>query len=144
VIAYRRVLVPVCDNGESERAMDMACRLANARAAIVCVAVVEVPALLPLDAHMQDEEEHARAALGRARAIAEKYGVSCTTRLLRSRQAADSVVAEAEARHVELIVIAATRRQSRRGPAALGRTVEHVLRHATCRVLVIEELQAAA
>jgi len=144
VVAYRRILVPVSDNVESERAMDVACRLADAAAVITCVAVVEVPALLPLDAHMQEEEVRARAALQRARAIAETYGVSSTARLLRGRQAADAVVSEAAARDVQLIVIGALRRQLRRGPAALGTTIEHVLRHATCRVLVIEELQAAA
>ena len=136
--------MPVCDNVESERAMDVACRLAEPHAAVTSVSVVEVPALLPLDAHMREEEARAHAALQRARAIAETYGVSYTPRLLRGRQAAEAIVSEAESRDVQLIVIAAVRRQPRRGPAALGGTVEHVLRHAACRVLVIEELQAAA
>jgi basic amino acid/polyamine antiporter, APA family len=144
VVAYRRILVPVCDTVESERAMDVACRLADARASITCIAVVEIPPLLPLDAHMQDEENRAHAALQRARAIAETYGVSYRPRLLRSRRAAPAILREAEADDVQLIVIAALRRQLRRGPAVLGGTVEHVLRHASCRVLVIEELQAAA
>ena len=144
MVAYRKILVPVCDNVESERAMDVACKLADDRAVITCVSVVEVPALLPLGAHMQEAEQQANAALQRARAIAETYGLSSTPRFLRSRQAADAIVSEAETRDVQLIVLAALRKRSRRGPAALGGTVEHVLRHAACRVLVIEELQAAA
>jgi nucleotide-binding universal stress UspA family protein len=63
----RNLLVPIADNPESERAMDVACRLATDRGATITVVnVVEVPAVLPLAAHMTEEEAAAHRLLERA------------------------------------------------------------------------------
>jgi nucleotide-binding universal stress UspA family protein len=139
-LGYRRILVPLGDNAESEKAMDVACRLADGHATITCVSVVEVPSLLPLDAHMRDEEARSNLLLSRARAVANSYGVSFMPRLVRGRDAARAILEEATVASAELIVIGAPRRQRRlKGAAALGGTVEHVLKRATCRVMVMEE-----
>jgi nucleotide-binding universal stress UspA family protein len=139
-LGYRRLLVPVGDNAESEQAMDVACRLADGRrASITCVSVVEVPPLLPLDAHMLDEETRAHRLLDRARAIADSYGLAFSPRVVRGREAARAILDQATASEVELIVIGAPRKAgAKKGAAALGTTVEHVLRRATCRIMVIE------
>jgi nucleotide-binding universal stress UspA family protein len=145
-LGYRRILVPVGDNADSEKAMDVACRLADGRrASITCVSVVEVPPLLPLDAHMLDEETRAHQLLERARAIADSYGVACSPRMVRGREAARAILDQATASEVELIVIGAPRRaRASKGAAALGTTVEHVLKRATCRIMVIETTPEAA
>src|SRR5438105_12681329 len=98
-IGYRSVLVPVADNSESEKALDVACRLAaEHHAAITAVAVVEVPALLPLGSHMLEEEADARRVLARAAAIGEAYGITVSTRIVRGREASAAIVEEAQAR----------------------------------------------
>jgi nucleotide-binding universal stress UspA family protein len=140
-LGFHNLLVPISDNGESERAMDVACRLAaDRRASVAVVSVIEVPPVLPLDAHMTGEESTARHLVDRAVAIAEMYGVKPEPRLLRARDAAAAIVRQAEQRKVELIVIGAPRKRR----AAFGSTVEHVLKHAPCRVMVIGEAATAA
>ena len=63
-IAYRRILVPVFDREISEQAMAIACRLAaERRTSVTAISVIEVPAELPLDAHMTDEEEQLKPVL---------------------------------------------------------------------------------
>src|SRR5262249_29110863 len=100
---YRRLLVPVVDNTESEEAVDRAARLAaDHGSSITAIAVVEVPPLLPADAHMHEEEAKARAVLGRAAAVAERYGVSVTLRTVQARDAASAIVSEVVAREIEL------------------------------------------
>ena len=129
--------------------MDAACRLAAARVGVItAVAVVEVPPSLPLDAHMKAEEQAAHELLERHSAIADRYGVRVSPRLLRGRDAGSVIVEQAESRDSELIVIGAPRR--RHGRASFGSTVEHVLKRARCRVMFIgsgqvpQQMHAAA
>jgi nucleotide-binding universal stress UspA family protein len=136
---YRRVLVPVVARAGSPEAVDVASRLAAEHgASILAVAVVEVPSLLPLDAHMVEEEAQARRALTLAGDVGASYGVGVTPRLVRAREAAAAIVEQARAEEVELIVIAgARRRRAVRPHAVFGETIEHVLKVAPCRVLVV-------
>ena len=133
-LGFRNLLVPVSDNVESEHAMDVACKLAaNHGATITVVNVVEVPPVLPLDAHMKQEEAGAHRLLERSAAIADTYGVNVAPRILRARDAAKAIVSQAEERRSELLVIGAPRTRRH----AFGRTVEHVLQRAPCRVMVV-------
>jgi nucleotide-binding universal stress UspA family protein len=136
---YRRVLVPVVAKPESHRAVDIACRLAvERRATIAAVAVIEVSPLLPLDAHMFEEEEAARGLLEGASATGDSFGVRVSTRVVRTRDAGNAIVDLAVANRVELLVIGAERkRPGSTGSVVFGRTVEHVLRAAPCRVMVV-------
>jgi len=140
-IGYRSILVPVADNAETDKALDVACRLAAEHGStITVVAVIEVPRVLPLGAHMFEEEAAAKRLLRRAEAVGESYGVRMVERIVRGRGAGPAIVEEANARRIELIVVGA--RRGRRRP--FGRTVESVLKHASCRVLVIAPPAAAA
>jgi nucleotide-binding universal stress UspA family protein len=138
-LSYRRVLVPIAGNPESEKAMDVACRIVTPRGGLViAVAVVEVPALLPLDAQMDEAEEHAQRLLRRAAAVADSYGARVSTRRVRERDAASGILAQAALSSCELIVLGAPRkRKSTRATLLFGSTVEHVLKRATCRVMLI-------
>ena len=134
-VAYRRIVVPLGDDDESEVGVALAAELApEAGAAITAVVVVEVPAELPLEAHMHDEEALARRALEKANAIAASRGVRLRSRVVRARARGEAIVAEAEAAGADLIVVRAPRHP---GTALFGRTVDYVLRHAGCRVLVM-------
>ena len=65
-------------------------------------------------------------------------------RLIRGRSAGEEIVAEAERRSTEIIVIGAPPKEiGRRKRAVFGATVDYVLKHATCRVMVTASRQAA-
>lgn len=138
-LGYRRILVPVAGNPESEKALDVSCRLAETRSGLItAVAVVEVPPLLPLDAHMLDEEARAHQWLERASAITASYGVGISTRRVRARDAAAAILEQAAIGRCEIIVLGAPRkRPTQRGTSVFGTTVEHVLKRAPCRVMLI-------
>ena len=134
-VAYRRIVVPLGDDEESELGVALAAELAQeGGAAITAVVVIEVPPELPLDAHMLREEGLARRALERASAIAASRGVRLRSRVVRARARGEAIVSEAEAARADLIVVRASRHP---GTALFGRTVDYVLRHASCRVLVM-------
>jgi nucleotide-binding universal stress UspA family protein len=135
---YRRLVVPLSGAAESERAVEIACALAAEHGALVTAGVViEVSPLLPLDARMDEDELEARAALLRAEAIADAFGVRFQGRTIRAREAGRAIVDLVEDTHAELVVIATSRKRRAYGRRfALGSTVRHVLAKSPCRVLV--------
>ncbi len=138
-LGYRSILVPLADNPDTEKALDVACKLAAEHGAkLVALAVVEVPPLLPLDAHMEPEEAEAHRLLVRARAVADSYGVHFVERVARGREPASRIVELAQSEHSELIVMGTPRRfrPSLNAPA-FGPTTQSVLRRAPCRVMVL-------
>jgi basic amino acid/polyamine antiporter, APA family len=142
-LEYRSILVPVKPGRASQEAIDFACRLAaERRASIAAVSVVGVPLELPLDAELPDEEAKADEALDAAVAIGELYGVDVVARLLRARSAGRAIVREAERRQTEIIVMGAPRGERERG--IFSETVDYVLKHAPCRVMVVAARKAAA
>jgi nucleotide-binding universal stress UspA family protein len=133
-VAYRRIVVPIAGDDDSEAGVALAAQLAPERgAAITAVFVIEVPAELPLDAHMLAEEAAARAALEKAHAIAASRGVRLTERIVRARARGEAIVAAADEAGADLVVIRAMPRDRKQ---LFGNTADYVLRHAGCRVLV--------
>ena len=140
-LEYRNILVPVKPGRESEEAIDFAARLAaERRASIVAFAVIVVPLELPLDSALPDEEKRADVALDSASAIAELYGVNFSERVVRARSPGRAIVDEAARRTSEIIVMGAPR--SGRGDV-FSDTVDFVLKHAPCRVMVAAGRRAA-
>ncbi len=137
-LEYRNILVPVVDSDQSRQAVHVAARLAAERGArIVALRVIVVPLDLPLDADLPEQEELADRLLDEARDIADLYGVDVVERLLRARHAGRAIVEEALRRGSEIIVMGAPRLPHRtRRSAIFGKTVDYVLRHAPCRVMV--------
>jgi APA family basic amino acid/polyamine antiporter len=141
-LEYRQLLVPVDGSPGSDEAMNLGVRLAGERRArIAAVHVIVVPLELPLDAELPEAEARADDVLDHARAIGDAYGVDVVTRVTRARSAGRAIVDEAAARQSEIVVIGAPRR--RRGRAVFGGTVDFVLRHAPCRVMVAASRAAA-
>jgi nucleotide-binding universal stress UspA family protein len=138
-VGYRRILVPLAENRASEKAMDVACRLAaEHHASLTSVAVIEIPPLLPLDAHMIEEEDDAHRLLNRADAIADSYGVSITSRILRARDAAAAIADQAQRPDAEIVVIGSARKSRRTThTTVLKTTIQDLLRKAPCRVMVV-------
>jgi APA family basic amino acid/polyamine antiporter len=141
-LEYRNILVPVKPGRASEEAIDLSCRLAADRgAAIAALSVVVVPLDQPLDMRLEEEERMADEALDVAAAIAELYGVKFTERLVRARHAGRAIVDEATRRQSEIIVMGAPR--GGRGRGVFSDTVDFVLKHAPCRVMVVAGRKAA-
>jgi APA family basic amino acid/polyamine antiporter len=145
-LEYRRLLVPVISGQPSDDATDVACSLAAERGAqIIAFNVVEVPLDLPLDAELPGAEERANRELDEAVAIGDSYGLRVVGRLLRERSAGPAIVEEARRRNSEIIVMGAPRQELIAGQRAVfGHTVDHVLRHAPCRVMVTASEREAA
>jgi len=133
---YRRILVPVLEGLEVDEAMSVASRLAAERGAqIIAVGAVEVPMDMPIDSVQPEKEEHVNVELDDARAIGDLYGVDVVTRLVRTRNPGRAVVDEAARREAEIVVLGAPRSGPRR-KAIFARTVDFIIRHAPCRVMV--------
>jgi len=137
-LEYRRLLVPVIPGQASDAAMDVACRLAAERGSrIVALNVLEIPLDRPLSDEVPELEQTANRELDEAAAIGDSYGIRVLTRLERAHSAGAAIVTEAEARQAEIIVLGSPRHGlTARRTAVFGKTVDYVLKHAPCRVLV--------
>jgi nucleotide-binding universal stress UspA family protein len=138
------LLVPLDSRPESFQAVELACRLAaDAHAKITAIVVLEVPALLPLNAHLRDEEEDAHELLDRAGAIADSYGVKMSGKVVRARDGGAAIVQKAASEEIELVVIAAPRRELETSHRRIGQDiVSHVLKGAPCRVMLVSAAQS--
>jgi APA family basic amino acid/polyamine antiporter len=140
-LEYRTILVPVVAGREAREAIDLAARLAAERGATITVLrVIVVPMELALDADLSVQEAEAHRLLDEAREAASIYGVTTIERLTRARQAGRAIVEEAERRGAEIVVLGAPRGRHRK---IFGHTVDYVLKHAPCRVMVAAGRKAA-
>jgi nucleotide-binding universal stress UspA family protein len=77
--------------------------------------------------------------LAEAEEEAQRYKLACTGDILQARDAGHALVDEAVTLGVDGIVIGVAR-SGREGQALdLGKTVEYVLRHAPCEVIVVRD-----
>jgi basic amino acid/polyamine antiporter, APA family len=140
-LEYLSILVPVVTGPESRESVDLAARLAaERRATIVCLRVLVLGPEQPLDADLSAEEAEADRLLDQAHQIAETYGVRMVERVVRARHAGRAIVEEADRRQAEIIVLGAPRGRHR---DIFGKTVDYVLKHAPCRVMVAAGKKAA-
>lgn len=136
--AYRRIVVPLLDEGDAIAAVETGCELADEYGSrLFGVAVLQIPRVLPLDAHMFLEEQHAREALEAARVISEGRGVDFHARVVRTHLAGEAVLHEAARADADLIVVPAGRRRLRNHGAVFDDAVRDVLAGAQCRVIVL-------
>ena len=106
-------------------------------AAIEAITVVRVPRKFELEGELPaDVAARVDASLEEARALGADHGVEVRGDVVRARSIGHAIVDEAERRHADLIVLGSSprwRRQSR----FFSPTVDFVLRHAPCEVLVV-------
>jgi basic amino acid/polyamine antiporter, APA family len=145
-LEYRNILVPMGADRESEEAVDLACRLAaERRSTVVAITVIEIPLHKPLDVELPEEEFGAHELLDEAKAIGDTFGVKVIGRVVRARSFGRAVVEEATRRGSEIVVVGADRRDRGLSKQALfSDTVDYILKHAPCRVLVAAAKRAAA
>ena len=144
-LEYRTILVPTVAGEQSREAVHLACSLAaERRATIVAVRVIVVPLELPLHAEMPEAEALADRLLDEAHDTGDLYGVRVIERVLRHRHAGRAIVEEASRRGAEIVILGSPRLPRRaRTSAIFGKTVDYVLRHAHCRVMVAAARRAA-
>lgn len=134
---YREILVPVKRGPIGDEVFATALRLAEEHgASIAALHVVLVPLDKGLEADMLDEEERAVTSITEAKLLASEHGVDVEGIVVRGRAIGKTVVDEARDRGTDLIVMGSSprwRRQSR----FFSPTVEYVLGHAPCEVMVI-------
>ncbi len=138
-VAYTNILVPVVPNEMSEEMMVTAGKLAADRnTTIQAIHVIEVPINLPISASMPREELAAKELLAHAEAIAEEYGASVITEIVRGRQAGRAIVERATAIDAEVIMMGVAYKR-RIGDRLFGRTIDYVWRNAPCRVVIASD-----
>jgi basic amino acid/polyamine antiporter, APA family len=135
--AWDRILVPMKLGPIGEEVIATAIKLAEEQGSTVsALHVICVPLDKSPDAPMFDAEERAEASLAEAKLLASEHGVTVEGSVVRSRSIGEAIVAEARREGVDLIVMGSAprwRRQSR----FFSPTVDYVLRHAPCEVMVI-------
>jgi APA family basic amino acid/polyamine antiporter len=135
---FSRVLVPMKLGDIGEEMIATAVALAKERNATVeAIYVVRVPREFPLEGPLPPHvAERAHLSLDEAKALGEDNDVVVETQTIRARSIGHAIVEEAARRNADLIVLGSAprwRRQSR----FFSPTVDHVLRHAPCQVLVV-------
>ena len=103
---------------------------------VTLINVIEVPKELPLDALFPDEEHESRTILNHATAILDRYGIHAHSRTIHATTAASAILEAADKASAQVIVIG-TEPRIRRGRMAVGKNVEHVLKRASCRVMIV-------
>ncbi len=135
--AFERILVPMKIGLIGEEVLGTAIKLAEEHdSALTALHVVRVPLDKPLDAEVVDAEERAEASLAEAKVVAGELGVAVDGLIEHARAIGEAIVDVALAQSADLIVMGSSprwRRQSR----FFSPTVDHVLRHAPCEVMVI-------
>jgi nucleotide-binding universal stress UspA family protein len=136
--SFRRILVPMKLGDIGEEMVATAVALAKENGATVeAITVVQVPRERALDGPLPPAvAEQADASVAEARALGEENGVDVRAEAVNARSIGYAIVDEATRRQADLIVLGSSprwRRQSR----FFSPTVDHVLRHAPCEVLVV-------
>src|SRR5215213_5643905 len=133
-VEYQSVLVAFEDNHYASEAVATATKLAaRRRRGIHILVTITVPNNAPIDAVLPDEESHAQETIDSARVLGGRR-VTGHWEKVRQGEAGRRIVDEAKEIKARAIVMAPPRRRS--GGPLLGRTLEYVLSHRPCRVIV--------
>lgn len=138
-----KVVVPVSGGSSDGRLIEAVRRVCYRRAVdLTLVYVVEVEQSMPLDAELPDEVSRGEAILrGTAEDARKELDPEIGhvyTELLQSRSAGAAIVDEATDKNADVIMIGATLRRQY-GRLTIGDTVDFVLKHAPCEVILIRQ-----
>jgi APA family basic amino acid/polyamine antiporter len=133
-VEYDSVLVAFEDGHYDPAAVATAVKLAaRRRRGIHILVTISVPASVPIDAAMPDEEGRAQETVDSARVMGGRR-VTGHWEKVRPGEAGRRIVDEARAINARAVVLPLRRRKS--GAPNLGRTLEYVLAQRPCRVIV--------
>jgi APA family basic amino acid/polyamine antiporter len=133
-VEYASVLVAFEDSHYSPTAVATAAKLAaRGRRGIHVLVTITVPANLPIDASLPEQESTAQQSIDSARVLGGRR-VTGHWEKVRPGAAGRRIVDEAEAIEARAVVMALVR--GRKGAPTFGRTAEYVLSRRPCRVIV--------
>ena len=133
---FKKILVTVVGGGADDDAIRLACQLAKKdKGKIWAVYVITVKRTLPLDADIENEIRNAEEILDHAETVAEEQDFEMETDLLQARDAGPTIIDEAIARGVDLILMGVEYKRHF-GQFSLGSVVPYVLKNAPCRVIL--------
>jgi APA family basic amino acid/polyamine antiporter len=133
-VEYESVLVAFEDGLYSPQAVATAAKLAaRRRRGIHVIVTITMPANVPIDARMPDQERAAQAAIDSARVLGGRR-VTGHWEKVRPGQAGRRIVDEA--RQIRARAIVMSRPPRRTGASLFGRTLETVLAERPCRVII--------
>lgn len=136
VSSLNRILVPLVESVVSERAVELACRLATDRQSeIVLASVIVVPLSLSLGTPLPAVEERAIRALDTGEFIVKQHKLKCEKRIVRNRTAVEGILHLAQEIGADVVVMGAGIPQ-RRNFQEVSPTVSEVLRRAPMEVIV--------
>ncbi len=132
-----KVMVALRDAESVRSLVTLACGMAKGmNADLIALHVVEIPMSTPLDADDEIIDRSGKQILSLARVAASGcFSKSILTRLVRARQAGEAIVDEAKEQGIDLLIMGYYQ-PHRIGEVLLGSVVQHVARHAPCRVMV--------
>jgi APA family basic amino acid/polyamine antiporter len=134
---FRRILVPMKLGIIGEEMAATAVKLAaEYGASVEALHVVLVPLDQPIDAPMLHGEERAEASLAEARLLGADLGVDVQGTTVRARAIGRAIVDRAREIDADLIVLGSSPRW-RRQARFFSPTVDFVLRHAPCEVIIV-------
>jgi nucleotide-binding universal stress UspA family protein len=141
VTKLTRILVPLLRTSElTDRLVALASQMVRARdGQVELLAVIEVTFMLPLDAHVEEDERQALDALECAEAIARRSTSRVIKRILKARRAGTAIVREAEERAADMILMANHPARVGGAKQQLDPAVEYVIKNAPCEVLILSQ-----
>lgn len=131
---WHSLLIPAVDQPYSNRALEVAYRLAQGTNARVQLAyLIEVPRILSLDAALPDAEAVAAHALNVAERAAIPYKVNVESVIHRTRKAHDRILSLIPEEKIDLLVLGARPDRTRGLPGDMAR---ELFLAAPCEVIV--------
>ncbi|HXD71308.1 MAG TPA: universal stress protein [Gaiellales bacterium] len=141
-VEFQTMLVPVntADRDLPGDVIEVAVQLAGERRAwLVVLAFTEIPLGEEMDMDIEGLDECVERLAAGARAIGEQYGIRVHTTHLRTRDAAETILAEAARLESQLILLRTPARLDRTGrrQVAYSHVVRRIVADATQRVMVV-------
>jgi len=137
-----KVMVSVAGHKVDDETVRLACRMARDRSQerikMYAVHVIEVNRSLPLSAPVEQQVDLAERVLDAVEQLAKEYHVEVETEMVQARDTGPAIVGEADEWGADIIVMGLPYKR-RFGEFNLGKTVPYVLKHASCRVVLLRE-----
>ncbi len=133
-----RILASINDPEQLADVVSLACSLAgdDRHAEVHVLHVVLIPRALPLDADVKAEVGFGESLLAKAEEVAEeRFGRRVHTDLLQARAIGPAILEEVNEKGIGVVVIG-HRRHCGFGNDVLSATVDYVVQHAPCRVVI--------
>ncbi len=135
-IDYDQILVPIVGSRITDEMVVLACQLATEKKSSVdALYVIEVPMNLPLEARLEEERATAAEVLQEAVTLATQFKVKMNPIVVTARSAGRAIVQQATERRSEVIILGLMKKRHFT-ERAFGGTVDYVVEHAPCEVLV--------